>query len=177
MITFITLLIALAVIIVLGLAASKPDSFTVERSIRVNAPATSVFPRLNDFREWDNWSPWAKKDPDMQHSISGSETGVGSIYEWSGNREVGQGRMEITESTPASHLRIKLDFLKPFEAHNIAEFELEQHQQESEVRWTLSGPNSFMAKIISVFASMDKMVGKDFEQGLSNLKTLVEKTN
>jgi len=174
MIKTIVLLLVLAIVIPLGIAATKPDSFRVERSVRIKAPATTVFSYLNDFREWNNWSPWARKDPAMQHAQSGSETGVGSIYEWSGNKEVGQGRMEITGSTPASHLRIKLDFLKPFEAHNTAEFELSDVQDESEVTWILTGPNPFMAKLMSVFVSMDKMVGKDFEQGLENLKALVE---
>jgi len=174
MLKTIVLLIVLAIVILLGIAATKPNSFRVERSVRIKAPTTTVFPYLNDFREWNNWSPWAKKDPAMQHSQSGSETGVGSIYEWSGNKEVGQGRMEITGATPASHIRIKLDFLKPFEAHNTAEFELRDVLDESEVTWILTGPNPFMAKIMSVFVSMDKMVGKDFEQGLNNLKALVE---
>lgn len=177
MIKIIALVVVLAIVVLLGIAATKPNSFRVERSIRIKAPAASIFPYLNDFGEWKNWSPWAEKDPDMQDSQSGSETGVGSIYEWSGNKEVGQGRMEITDASPVSHLRIKLDFLKPFEAHNIAEFELNEDQQESNVSWILTGPNPFMAKIMSVFVSMDKMVGKDFEQGLANLKALVENDN
>ncbi len=171
-----TLLIIVALLIVglLGFAATKPNSFEVRRSVRINATADTIFSYLNDFRQWDRWSPWANKDPDMDKAASGSETGVGSIYEWNGNKDVGQGRMEITESNPATDLSIRLEFLKPFKATNVADFKLDAGEQDCEVSWILSGPNPFMAKLMSVFVSMDKMVGKDFELGLANLKTLVE---
>lgn len=174
MIKKILVIVVLAVLGLLGFAATKPDSFEVKRSVTINAEPETVFGYLDDFVVWDRWSPWAKKDPAMQKSTSGSERGVGAIYEWNGNKEVGQGRMEIVESNPASDLRIKLDFLAPFEAHNIADFSIAKDQQGSQLSWTLSGPNPFMAKFMSIFVSMDEMVGNDFEQGLANLKQLVE---
>lgn len=170
----ILLIIVLLIVGLLGFAATKPNSFEVQRSVLINADAETVFTYLNDFQQWDRWSPWANKDPNMEKMASGSETGVGSVYEWNGNKEVGQGRMEITESNPSSDLRIKLDFVKPFEASNIADFKLQEGEKDCEVSWILTGPNPFMAKVMSVFVSMDEMVGTDFELGLANLKTLVE---
>lgn len=177
MFKIILLIVVLLIVGLLGFAATKPNSFEVQRSVLINADAETVFTYLNDFQQWDRWSPWANKDPNMEKMASGSETGVGSVYEWNGNKEVGQGRMEITEANPSTDLQIKLDFLKPFEANNIADFKLQAGEKDCEVSWILSGPNPFMAKLMSVFVSMDDMVGADFELGLANLKTLVESEN
>ena len=114
--------ILVLVVAVLAFATTKPDSFAVERKISINAPPEKVFANINDFHAWDAWSPWAKLDPAMQTTHSGAPSGPGAVYEWSGNSDVGKGRMEITGATPPSNVTIKLDFLDPFEAHNTAEF-------------------------------------------------------
>lgn len=171
--------IVLAVLIggILLFATTQPDSFRVERKAQIQAAPEKIFAVLNDFHQWDNWSPWSKLDPDMKKKFSGSENGVGSIYEWEGNNQVGQGRMEITESAPHSKIALKLDFLKPMEGHSITEFTLSpaQDSQSTEVTWAMHGPNNYLSKIMCTFVSMDKMIGKDFEAGLSNLKAIAEK--
>jgi hypothetical protein len=126
---------------------------------------------INEFQQWGHWSPWATIDPSMQQSFSGPSRGEGAIYKWSGNNKVGSGRMEIIESVPSSLIRIQLDFTRPFEAHNISEFALAPDGNATTVTWTMSGPANFLTKLMSVFVSMDRMVGKDFERGLSGLKT------
>jgi uncharacterized protein YndB with AHSA1/START domain len=173
-------LIVLGIIVVLlagllGYAASKPDSFRIERSATINAPPEKVFNLINDFHNWASWSPWEKLDPAMTKTHSGTASGLGAVYEWEGNKKVGKGRMEITEAVPASKVRIKLDFFKPFEAHNTAEFTLAGQGQSAHVNWAMIGQMPFMFKVMSVFFSMDKMVGKDFETGLANMKGIAEK--
>lgn len=124
---------------------------------------------INDFHRWTAWSPWEKLDPAMTRTYSGSPAGVGAVYEWAGSSKVGQGRMEILESSP-SRIKIKLDFVKPIEGHNIAEFTLEPQGSDTRVTWAMSGPSPFLSKLIGIFINMDTMIGKDFEQGLSNLR-------
>ena len=159
----------------LGFAATKPDTLRVERAISVKAPPEKIFPLIEDFHRWGSWSPYEKKDPAMKRTHSGAPSGKGAVYEWDGNRNVGSGRMEIADTTPASKVTIKLDFLKPFEGHNIANFTLEPKGDSTSVKWAMHGPNSFMGKVMSVFINMDNMIGKDFEAGLANMKTLAEK--
>ncbi|MEM7251662.1 MAG: SRPBCC family protein [Pseudomonadota bacterium] len=175
MLKTIVTIIVLALVALFGFAATKPDSFRVERSTTISAPAETVFPLINDLKQWDNWSPWANRDPDMKKSVSGSPAGVGAIYEWEGNQEVGQGRMEIMESNPPSKVSIKLNFIKPFEAENTSEFALSASGDSTDVTWAMFGNNTFLQKVMSVFFSMDEMVGPDFESGLSSLKALAEK--
>jgi carbon monoxide dehydrogenase subunit G len=163
-IVVIAILLAVAIGIILLLAATKPNSFSVRRSASVNAPAEKIFAVLNDFHQWKGWSPY-----------EGSERGKGAVYAWDGNRNVGAGRMEILEATTPSRLLIKLDFIKPFEGHNTAEFTLVPHGAATNVNWVMQGPAPFMSKVMQVFIDCDKMIGKDFEAGLANLKTLVEK--
>jgi uncharacterized protein YndB with AHSA1/START domain len=166
------------VVIVAALAAfatTKPDTFAVERSATIHAPAAKVYGYLDDFHHWAAWSPWEKLDPAMQRTVSGAPTGPGAVYAWTGNSDVGAGRMEITDATPASHLAIKLDFLKPFESHNVTEFRLEPQGDSTRVTWSMHGPNQYVSKLMGIFVSVDKMVGKDFETGLTNLKTLAER--
>jgi len=161
---------------VLAYAATKPDTFRVQRAASIKAPPEKVFALLNDFRRWDAWSPWEKKDPAMKRTFGSDATsGKGATYAWEGNSDVGQGRMEIAESVPPSRVRIKLDFVKPFETHNIVEFTLEAKGDVTNVTWAMHGPNPYMAKVMQVFFSMDNMVGKDFETGLGNLKAVAEK--
>jgi uncharacterized protein YndB with AHSA1/START domain len=156
-------------------AATKPDTFRVERSASIKAPPEKVFALLNDFQRWDAWSPWEKKDPAMKRTFSVVTSGKGAQYAWEGNREVGQGRMEIAESVPPSKVAIKLDFAKPFEAHNLVEFTLEPKGDVTNITWAMQGDTPYFAKVIHVFLNMDSIVGKDFEAGLANLKTVAEK--
>ena len=170
-------LIVIVVLIaaVLGLAATKPDRFRVERSATIKAPPEKVFALINDFKAWGAWSPWEKKDPAMKRTFGAITVGKGAHYAWDGDKNVGQGSMEITESVPSSKLALKLDFLKPFEAHNFVEFTLAAQGDMTQVTWVMHGPANFLSKLIQVFMSMDSMVGKDFEAGLANLKVAAEK--
>lgn len=168
----------LAVGIIAGIlivAAMKPDEFRVERSIVIKAPAEKIFPLMNDLRAFSTWSPYDKIDPAMQRNYSGPSSGVGAVYAWEGNDEVGKGRMEITHSTPNESVLIQLDFLAPMEAHNTAAFNLAPEGDGTKVSWAMFGPAPFLTKIITVFFSMDRMVGDQFSQGLNNLKNLAEK--
>ena len=173
--TIIAIVLAVAIAVVLVLAATKPDSFRIERSATINAPAEKIFSVLSDFHQWGGWSPWEHRDPALKRNFSGAERGKGAVYGWEGNKEVGTGRMEILEASTPSKLVIKLDFLKPFEAHNTAEFTMLPQGNATNVHWVMHGPAPFMSKLMQVFMSFDKMIGKDFEAGLANLKLLTEK--
>jgi uncharacterized protein YndB with AHSA1/START domain len=169
------IIIALLIAGVLIFAATKPDTFSVQRSASIKAPPEKVFALINDFKAWGPWSPWEKKDPAMKRTFGAVTAGKGAQYAWDGNKDVGQGSMEITESAPSSRIAIKLDFLKPFEAHNKVEFTLAPQGDATNVTWLMHGPANFMTKLMQVFVSMDSMVGKDFEAGLANLKAAAEK--
>jgi uncharacterized protein YndB with AHSA1/START domain len=171
----IAIILAVAIAAILTLASTKPDTFSIERSAVINAPAERIFSVLNDFHQWGGWSPWENKDPDMKRTYGGPERGRGAVYGWEGDKNVGTGRMEILEANTPSKLVIKLDFFKPFEAHNTAEFTMLPQGNATNVHWVMHGPATFMSKVMTVFVNFDKMVGKDFEQGLANLKTLTEK--
>jgi uncharacterized protein YndB with AHSA1/START domain len=170
----IAIVIAIIIAVVLILAATKPDRFRVERSTTVNAPADKVFPLIADFHEWLKWSPWESRDPALKRTYSGAERGKGAVYAWEGNKNVGSGRMEILEASTPSKVVIKLDFLKPFEAHNTAEFTMQQQGGATNLVWLMHGPAPFMSKVMQVFMSFDSMIGKDFEAGLANIKTASE---
>lgn len=174
MLKILVLVVVLAAVLLLGLAASRPDRFRVQRAIDIQAPATKVYALLQDFHEWPRWSPWEKLDPALQREHSGAASGPGAVYAWRGNSKVGQGRMEIRQATAPTQLSIQLDFLKPFEAHNTADFVLEQRGDSTHVLWAMHGPQPFMAKLMGLFFDMDRMVGKDFETGLANLKGIAE---
>ena len=174
MLRTIAVIVVLAVVVVLVLAARKPDNFRVQRSASIAAPPERIYPLINDFHRWGAWSPYEHKDPDMKRTFSGAGSGRGSIYEWAGNSNVGSGRMEIVESSAPSKITIQLDFLKPFEAHNIATFTMEQAGGATNVTWVMDGSTPFVGKIMHVFLNMDRMVGTDFEAGLAILKTAVE---
>jgi uncharacterized protein YndB with AHSA1/START domain len=169
------LVFAVAVAALLAYASSRPDTFRVQRSICIQAPAERIYPFLSDFNRWTAWSPWEGRDPAMKRDMSGAPSGKGAVYAWTGNSKVGQGRMEILEAVPPSTLRVKLDFLKPFEAHNMAEFVLTPSGSSTDVTWAMYGPSPFMSKLMGVFMSMDRMVGRDFKAGLANLKAAAEK--
>lgn len=172
-------IIAIVVVVLVGallaFAATQPDTFRVQRAANVKAPPEKIFPLINDLHSWGAWSPWEKLDPAMKRTHSGAASGKGAVYEWEGNGEVGAGRMEIVEASPPSAVKIRLDFLKPFEAHNFAEFTLEPKGDATNVTWAMYGPNTYVSKLMSVFFSMDSMVGKSFESGLANLKAATEK--
>ena len=159
----------------LAYAATKPDTFRVQRTTSIDAPPDKIFALINDFHGWGSWSPWDKLDPAMKKAHSGPANGKGAVYEWDGNDKVGTGRMEITESSAPSRVTIKLDFIRPMEAHNVAEFTLEPKGNATNVTWAMYGPSPYLAKLMTVFLSMDSMVGKDFETGLGNLKAIAEK--
>jgi hypothetical protein len=159
---------------VLVFAATKPDTFRVQRSASIKAPPEKISAVLSDFHGWQAWSPWEKMDPAMKRSYSGAEKGKGAAYAWEGNGKVGQGRMEVTDAAP-SRVALNLDFIKPFEAHNKVVFTLTPKGDATEVNWAMQGPVPYMAKIVHVFMDMDGMVGKDFEAGLANLKAITEK--
>jgi uncharacterized protein YndB with AHSA1/START domain len=174
MLKIIAIVIAVLIAGVLVVAATKPDSFRVQRTASIKAPPEKIFALVNDLNGWRSWSPYEKKDPAMKRTLSGAAAGKGAIYEWDGNKEVGKGRMEITDTTPPSKVLIKLDFLEPFEGHNTAEFSMQGKGDTTDVTWSLYGPSPFITKLMGVFFDMDKMIGRDFEVGLANLKALAE---
>lgn len=155
---------------VLLLASRKPETFRVERRAVIAAPPSAVFPNLDDFHRWSAWSPWEKLDPDMKRTFGGPERGVGATYAWQGNGKAGEGRMEIVETVPDERVTLALEFVKPFPATNTTTFTLTPRDGGTEVVWALEGRNTFMGKVFSVFADMDSMVGKDFDEGLRNLE-------
>ena len=175
MLKIIAIVLAVVVAAILGIAMTKPDSFSVQRKTSIQAPPDRIFPLIDDFHNWNAWSPWEKLDPAMNRTHSGAASGKGAVYEWDGNSKVGKGRMEITDVTPPSKVGIKLDFIKPFEGHNVAEFTLEPQGDSTNVTWVMNGPTPFVSKVMQVFISMDKLIGKDFESGLANLKSISEK--
>ena len=174
-ITIIAIVLAVAIAIVLILAAMKPDTFSIRRGATIKAPPEKIFSLINDFHQWGSWSPWENKDSAMKRTFSGLTSGRGAVYAWDGNKNVGSGRMEILDASSPSKIVIKLDFFTPFEAHNTAEFSMLPQGDTTSVDWLMHGPAPFMSKLMQVFMNIDKMVGKDFEAGLSNLRKLTEK--
>jgi uncharacterized protein YndB with AHSA1/START domain len=174
-IAIVAVVLAIAIAVVLILAATKPDTFSVRRETSVKAPPERIFPLINDFHQWGTWSPYENKDPAMKRTFSGAASGRGAVYAWDGNKNVGSGRMEILEASMPSKIVIKLDFFKPFEGHNTAEFTMLPQDDVTNVSWLMHGPAPFMSRLMQVFVNMDNMIGKDFEIGLANLKRLTEK--
>lgn len=173
MLKTIVIVVVLAILVVLAIAATQPRILRVQRSARVNAPADRIFPMINDFHRWTEWSPYDKFDPDMKRTFSGSALGKGAIYEWTGNNKVGAGRMEILEAAVPKRIAIKLDFIRPFEGHNVSEFVLEPNAGATDVTWAMEGPSAFSHRVMGLFMNMDKMIGKDFERGLENIRGAV----
>jgi hypothetical protein len=164
---------AVLLAVILLFAATRPDTFRVERKTVIAAPPESIQAQISNFQNWRTWSPYEKKDPAMKRRYSGPESGVGAKYSWEGDGNVGSGSMEVIAATP-QEVRIKLDFLVPFEAHNTAIFSFSPHSNGTEVSWAMEGPVPYFAKIIHLFFNMDKMVGPDFEAGLADLKIVTE---
>ncbi|MBI2429549.1 MAG: SRPBCC family protein [Ignavibacteriales bacterium] len=165
--------LAAVIVIILIIASTKPDTFRVERTMSMKAPPEKISAAIANFHQWNSWSPFEKLDPQMKKTFSGAAEGVGAVYEWEGNSDAGAGRMEIVEAS-VSKIKIKLDFLKPFEGHNTSEFILEPDGEITKVTWAMYGPNQYIGKVMSVFFSMDTMLGKEFETGLTSLKSNVE---
>ncbi|HRK62237.1 MAG TPA: SRPBCC family protein [Candidatus Omnitrophota bacterium] len=157
-------------------AAMQPNEFRVERSLAIDAPAEKIFPYLNDPRKMNDWSPWAKLDPEMKQTYEGSEIGAGAICSWVGNKKVGEGRQTITESIPNELVRTKLEFFKPMQAVNTADFLLKNENGQTVVTWSMYGPNNFIGKAMGLLMNCNKMVGDQFEQGLNSLKAITEKS-
>lgn len=157
-----------------GYVATRPDTFRVQRSALVDASPARIFPLIEDLRKYTTWSPYERLDPAMQRTFSGSRSGKGAVYEWDGNAKAGKGRMEIAHTSAPDMVVIRLDFIRPFKTQNIVEFTLEPEGGRTRVTWAMRGVNPYLAKLIQLFFSMDRMVGRDFETGLANLKAIVE---
>ena len=169
-------ILAIAIALILILASTKPATFSVQRAAAINAPPERISPLITDFHQWTGWSPWEKRDPALKRTYEGAPSGPGAVYAWDGNKNVGSGRMEILQAS-TSKIVIKLDFFKPFEGHNTAEFTLSPQGagKGTDVKWVMHGPAPFMHRVMQVFMNFDKMIGKDFEAGLASLKSLAEK--
>jgi hypothetical protein len=170
----IALIVVAVIAAILIYAWTRPDTFRVARSTTIKAPPEKIVPLIEDFRAWTQWSPYENRDPNLKRTYGGAAKGRGATYTWEGNKNVGSGAMEILDSAPQK-VRIKLDFFKPFEAHNIAEFTMVPAGDGTTVTWDMHGPNVFMGKLMGVFMNMDKMVGTDFERGLASMKAAAEK--
>jgi len=156
-------------------AATRPGTYHVERSTKVDAPASLVFAQLDDFKSWAAWSPWEKMDPNMQKTFTGPPEGVGASYSWQGNDKVGKGKMTITGSQPVTGIKYKLEFIEPFAAVAESDFSLvPQGDQAVKVVWAMDGTNDLMGKVFGIFMNMDAAIGADFERGLTSLKAIAE---
>ena len=168
----------IVVVLVAGLliyATTKPDAMRVQRTASIKAPPERIFALINDFNNWRAWSPYDAKDPAMQREIAGAASGKGAVYAWDGNNQVGKGRMEILESTGPSKIIIRLDFIRPMENTGTATFTLTPQGDSTEVTWTMDSPAPYISKVMGMVFNLDKMIGGDFEVGLTNLKNLAEK--
>lgn len=172
---FVGIFVLVALIAVLTYASTRPDSFTVQRSISIKAPPEKIYPMIADFNRWGAWSPFEKIDPSMKRTFSGAVNGPGAIYTWEGDSNAGTGRMEITGAAPPDKVTIQLDFTKPFPANNVVNFTLAPNGDGTTVRWAMQGHNAYIAKLMGLFFNMDKMVGGQFEEGLAAMKAQAEK--
>jgi hypothetical protein len=174
MLKIIALVLVVLIAAVLIYAATKPDTFRIQRSASINATPEKIFPLINDLHSFNTWNPYEKKDPNAKGSYSGPASGKGAAYTFDGNKNVGKGNIEITESSPTSKVTMNLNMLKPFEAHNIVEFTLQPMGDTTNVTWAIHGPVPYISKVMCLFFNMDNMVGNDFEKGLNDLKTVAE---
>lgn len=174
MLASILIVVALLVAILLVVVALRPAPFRIERSLVIAASPQALFDQVDDLHHWHQWSPWARRDPNLQVEYAGATRGPGAEYHWSGNREVGKGSMTISDSRPGELVRMQLEFLEPFRASNIAEFAFRQEPGGTRVVWSMAGRNGFAGKLMGLVFDMDKMLGKDFDQGLATLKARVE---
>ncbi len=177
MLIYILAAAAAIVIIFLIVAAMQPDTFTVTRSTTIKAPPREVFPQVNNLRNWDAWSPWAKMDPEMEQTYDGPAAGPGATSAWKGNAKVGEGSRTITESLADQLIRIKLNFIRPFACSNDVEFIFRPTAEGTHVTWSMTGYNKFINKAVCLVMNMDKMVGRQFDEGLASMKAIVEGTS
>jgi len=166
--------VVLVVVVLSLIVAMQPSEFRIERSAVIAAPAPAVFAQVDDFHNWEAWSPWAKLDPAAKNSFEGASAGKGAAFSWAGNNKVGEGRMTITESRPNELVRIKLEFLKPFDATNTAEFTFRPDGERTAVTWSMYGHNNFISRAVCLFVNMDKALGGEFEKGLASMKSAAE---
>jgi len=166
--------LVIVVVVLAGVVALQPSDFRIVRSATISAPPAVVFSQVNDFHKWEAWSPWAKMDPAAKNTFAGAPSGTGAVFEWAGNRKVGEGRMTLTESRPPELVRISLEFVNPFAGTNTAEFTFEPEGNLTVVTWSMAGKRHFVAKAIGLFVSMDRMVGGEFEKGLAQMKVVAE---
>jgi uncharacterized protein YndB with AHSA1/START domain len=150
------------------------STYTVKRSTVIDASAERIYEQIADFHNWTSWSPWEDLDPAMRRTYSGSASGAGAIYTWSGNRKAGQGRMQVLEASSPSKLLIDLVFERPWKSHSVTEFTISSRGGGSEVDWSMTGPNTLMTRVMGIFKSMDSLLGPDFEKGLAKLKADLE---
>ncbi|HWA86315.1 MAG TPA: SRPBCC family protein [Opitutus sp.] len=175
MIIKIVVVLAVALALILVIAAFRRPESRVARSIVIDAPVATVFSRVNTLRNWENWSPWAKLDPRLEQTYSGPPAGVGAVSAWSGNAKVGAGRMTVTDSRPYELVRFRLDFLKPFPGTNTAEFRFEARDGHTMVTWSMTGrTTAYVPRLIGMFVNLDAIIGREFDRGLAQLKTLAE---
>ena len=177
MLDIVLVLVVIAVVVFVIVVAGQPSDFRVTRTATMKAPVSAVFEQVNNLRKWDAWSPWAKLDPEAKNSFEGADAGVGAVMSWAGNNKVGVGSMTITESNPNNLIRFKLEFLKPFKATNMAEFSFEFDGSQTTVSWSMYGKNNFISKAMGLIMNCEKMVGGQFDQGLSAMKAIVEAAN
>jgi uncharacterized protein YndB with AHSA1/START domain len=171
----IVIVLAVLVAAILVYAATRPDTIRITRSTIINASPEAIFALINDFHNWIRWAPQDREDPSMMRTFSGPPSGVGSISDWESTGSAGKGRMSITEASPPTKISIKVDFVKPFEAHNLNQFTLDPDGSSTKVTWTMQGTNVYMTKVMSVFVNLDRLMGKHFESGLGDLKAIAEK--
>ncbi|HEV3244307.1 MAG TPA: SRPBCC family protein [Chthoniobacterales bacterium] len=170
----IAIIFVVVLIGILGFAATKPNTLNIQRVADIKAPPERIFALINDFHNWQAWAPQDKMDSTMKRTFGGIVSGKGASSEWVSKGNAGSGRMEIIESTPPFKVTVRVDFVKPFEAHNINEFTLEPMDDMTRVTWAMHGTKPYIAKVMSIFLNMDRMLGKHFEAGLYSLKTLSE---
>jgi hypothetical protein len=168
--------IAILIVVVLVVASLQPSHYRIERSIVIAAPAAVPFHQVNDLQTWNTINPWAKLDPTMKSTYSGPRAGVGASFGWVGNHQVGTGSMTIVDSRPGEQIRMRMDFEKPFASTATAEFFFRPQASGTEVTWSMSGENLFIGKLLGLVVSMDTLIGRPFEQGLADLKTVSEST-
>ena len=171
---YIALALAAVIAIVVLLAARKPDTFTIRRSASIAAPPERLFPLIADLKAMNTWNPFVEPDPAIKIAYSGPEMGKGASHTWSGNRNVGEGSITVTEAVSPRAVAMRLVMLKPMKADNKVEFTLQPQGAGTLVTWAMSGRQPFMGKLVNVFIDCDKMVGKQFEKGLGKLKTIAE---
>ena len=162
------------VVAILAFATTRPGQTNVQRTASINAPPDKIYPLIADFHQWTAWSPYEKLDPAMKRTYSGTPSGKGASYAWAGNAKAGAGKMEIVDAS-TSRVTMNLDFTKPLEGHNVAEFTLVPRGGSTDVTWAMRGRTPYIGKVVGIFVDTNRMLGDQFSEGLGNLKTIAEK--